>query len=77
MAAIDKAALALTQCWACLGCNRLEDENFRGDAKCQNYRKATADVLVERRYGKSEQSGQDEDGRTDNWRPNTAVRERR
>ena len=31
MAAIDKAALALTQCWNCAGCNRLEDENFRGE----------------------------------------------
>ena len=70
MAAIDKAALALTQCWTCLGCNQLEDESFRGDDTCQNYRKATADVLVERRYGKSEQLELDEDGHTDNWRPN-------
>jgi hypothetical protein len=70
MAAINKAALALTQCWACLGCNRLEDESFRGDAKCQNYRKATADVLVERWYGKSEQLELGECGHTDNWRPN-------
>ena len=62
MAAIDKAALALTQCWACLGCNRLEDENFRGDAKCQNYRKADSATLVERRY---EAEGEQDDM----WRP--------
>lgn len=73
MAAINKATLALTKCWSCLGCNRLEDENFRGDEKCQSYRKATADVLVERRHDKSEQLGQGEDGHTDNWRPNTTV----
>ena len=77
MAAIDKAALALTQCWACLGCNRLEDESFRGDDTCQHYRKATADVLVERRYGKSEQSEIDEVGHTSNWRPNTTVHGKR
>ena len=77
MAAIDKAALALTKCWSCLGCNRLEDEDFRGDAKCQNYRKATVDVLVERRCGKSEQSELDEVGHTSNWRPNTTVHGKR
>ncbi len=77
MAAINKAALALTQCWTCLGCNWLEDENFRGDDTCQNYRKATADVLIERRYGKSEQLGQDEVGHTSNWRPNTTARGKR
>lgn len=77
MAAIDKAALALTQCWSCLGCNQLENENFRGDDTCQNYRKATADVLVERRYGKSEQSELDEVGHTSNWRPNTTVHGKR
>lgn len=73
MAAIDKAALALTQCWNCAGCNRLENETFRGDNKCKRYRKATADVLVERRYGKSEQLELGEGGHTDNWRPNTTV----
>jgi hypothetical protein len=63
MGAIDKAALALTQCWNCAGCNRLEDENFRGDDTCRNYRKADAATLVERRYEK-------EDGRQDDmWRP--------
>jgi hypothetical protein len=51
MAAIDKAALALTQCWKCLGCERLEDESFRGDNTCQNYRKADAVTLIQRRGG--------------------------
>jgi len=51
MAAIDKAALALTQCWTCLGCNQLEDESFRGDGTCQNYRKADLTTRCERRYG--------------------------
>lgn len=50
MAAIDKAALALTQCWSCLGCERLQDESFRGDNNCKNYHKANAATLVERRY---------------------------
>ena len=77
MSVTDKAALALTQCWNCAGCNRLEDENFRGDDTCQNYRKATVDVLVERRYGKSEQLELDEDGHTSNWRPNTTVHGKR
>lgn len=77
MAAIDKAALALTQCWTCLGCNRLENESFRGDAKCQSYRKATADVLADRRYNKSEQLELDEVGHTSNWRPNTTVHGKR
>ena len=64
MAAINKAALALTQCWACLGCNQLENPNFRGDNTCQNYRKADVDVLVARRYGKEK----DEPEQT--WRRN-------
>lgn len=50
MAAIDKAALALTQCWTCLGCNRLEDERFRGDNTCKNYRRATADKNATRTH---------------------------
>lgn len=62
MSAIDKAALALTQCRTCLGCNRIDDDTFRGDDNCLNYRKATTDVLVERRYGK-----EDDEERT--WRP--------
>jgi len=74
MAAIDKAALALTQCHNCMGCNRLDDEGFRGDDTCQNYRKATADVLIERRYGLSEEYEQDDTGHTDNWRPNSTAR---
>jgi hypothetical protein len=51
MAAIDKAALALTQCWNCLGCNLLKDETFRGDPSCQNYRKADAETMIRRRGG--------------------------
>ena len=62
MAAIDKAALALTQCWTCLGCERLQDESFRGDNNCKNYHKANAATLVERRY-------EAEGGQDDMWRP--------
>jgi hypothetical protein len=62
MSAIDKAALALTKCRTCLGCNLLDDDSFRGDNDCLNYRKAPADVLVERRYEK-----ENDDERT--WRP--------
>jgi hypothetical protein len=54
MAAIDKAALALTQCWTCLGCNRLEDDVFRGDNKC----KADVATLVERKYGEQQEIGE-------------------
>jgi len=76
MGVVDKAALALTQCWKCLGCNRLEDENFRGDNKCQTYRKATADVLIQRRNGESS-AYTEMDGHTDNWRPNSTARRAR
>lgn len=40
MAEVDKAALQLTQCRTCAGCQRQEDDTFRGDDKCTNYRKA-------------------------------------
>jgi hypothetical protein len=33
--------LALTKCRDCLGCVRLEQENFEGDSKCGNYRNST------------------------------------
>lgn len=29
--------LILTKCYKCLGCNKLECENFRGDNDCKNY----------------------------------------
>jgi len=64
MAAIDKTALALTQCWNCVGCNRLQDEKFRGDNACKNYRKADLTTRCERRYGE-----QQEMGGSENWRP--------
>lgn len=54
MSAIDKAALALTKCRTCAGCEKLDDENFRGNNQCLSYQKATADVLVQRRYGEQE-----------------------
>ena len=56
MAAIDKAALALTQCWTCFGCNRLQDDSFRGDNTCKNFRKADLATRCERRYGKEAES---------------------
>jgi ferredoxin len=36
MGMVDSARLMLTQCRGCLGCNRLEDDNFRGDDKCKS-----------------------------------------
>jgi hypothetical protein len=35
MSAVDDARLMLTQCRDCLGCNRLEDETFRGSDECK------------------------------------------
>jgi hypothetical protein len=67
MSVVDKARLALTQCWWCAGCNRLEQEDFRGDDKCQGFRKASADVLIQRKSGKSSDCTET-DGHTDNWR---------
>jgi len=65
MAAIDKAALALTQCWRCLGCERMESESFRGDDKCQSYIKADAATLIQRRGGEDTEPEQQETI----WRP--------
>lgn len=63
MSIVDKAALALTQCYKCLGCNRLEDESFRGNDTCTNFRKADAATLVQRRYREENEPA---DG---TWRP--------
>ena len=73
MAAIDKAALALTQCRKCMGCERMEQDDFRGDDTCQNYIKADATVLIQRRNGESSDSTET-DGHTGNWRPSFTVR---
>ena len=35
---IANARLMLTKCSDCLGCNLLENENFRGDNNCRNFR---------------------------------------
>lgn len=35
---IANARLMLTKCRYCLGCNRLEDENFQGNNNCRNFR---------------------------------------
>jgi hypothetical protein len=64
MAAIDKAALALTQCWNCLGCNLLEEDDFRGNPTCKNYRKADAETMIRRRGGDVEPERQETI-----WRP--------
>lgn len=53
---IDKAALTLTKCRKCAGCPKLENENFRGDNNCLNFR--TADKPEE--YDSK---------KYDNWRP--------
>lgn len=80
MSAIDKAALALTQCRKCAGCNRLEQENFRGDDTCMNYRKADAETLIQRRNALTGEQQTispnytDKDGHTDNWRPSSTQR---
>jgi hypothetical protein len=76
MSVVDQAALALTQCRKCAGCNRLSDESFRGDDTCQNYRKATADVLIQRRNGESSDSIE-MDGHIDNWRPSSTQQRAR
>ena len=74
MGVVDQAALVLTQCHKCAGCNRLEQESFRGDDKCQNYRKADTDVSIERRYGLLGESGEEENGHTGNWQPSSTAR---
>lgn len=35
---IANARLMLTKCRDCLGCNLLENKNFRGDKNCRNFR---------------------------------------
>lgn len=35
---LANARLMLTKCRDCLGCNLLENENFRGDNNCRNFR---------------------------------------
>jgi hypothetical protein len=57
MSAIDKAAQALTKCHKCLGCIRQEDDNFRGDNSCKNYRENTQKPV------------EYDTERYDNWRP--------
>jgi hypothetical protein len=56
MAGINDCLRALTKCGKCIGCSKLEDETFRGDNSCRNYR--TAD--------KPEEYDTD---KYDNWRP--------
>jgi hypothetical protein len=41
---IANAKLMLTRCKDCLGCNRLELENFKGNDKCKNYLKGVSEV---------------------------------
>ena len=36
--------LMLSKCKDCLGCNRLEQENFGGDNNCKNYRKGVTEA---------------------------------
>jgi hypothetical protein len=37
MSEIDKAHLQLTKCVKCVGCSRLDDEDFRGDERCMQF----------------------------------------
>ena len=48
------ARLMLTKCGNCLGCNRLENENFRGDSKCKNYRSSDSMAWVSWRFERRE-----------------------
>lgn len=55
MSVTDKAAQALTKCHKCLGCNRQEDDTFRGDDNCKNFNTYKPAEYDTQRY--------------DNWRP--------
>jgi len=44
---IANARLALTQCWKCLGCNRLEQPGFRGTNKCNNFRDSDIQLTLD------------------------------
>ena len=55
MSITDKAALALTKCRKCLGCEKLSDESFRGDNNCPNFQENKPAEYDSDRY--------------DNWRP--------
>jgi hypothetical protein len=35
---IDKAKLQLTKCAKCVGCERLNDDSFRGDDQCKQFK---------------------------------------
>lgn len=38
-----------TICYSCLGCTRLEDKNFKGTFKCENYIRGTNDFQNRRK----------------------------
>ena len=54
MSMIDKAKLQLTKCAKCLGCSRLDNDSFRGDDRCMQFKSAKVDVeALKRTYNDS------------------------
>ena len=45
---LANARLMLTKCRDCLGCNLLENENFRGDNNCRNFRNGVSKKVIEK-----------------------------
>lgn len=39
MSGIDQARYMLTLCYRCLGCNKLESEEFKGVNQCNEFRR--------------------------------------
>lgn len=39
MTAVDKAKYMLTLCYKCIGCNKLEDEEFKCTKECKHFRR--------------------------------------
>lgn len=49
MSMIDKAKLQLTKCAKCVGCSRLDDDSFRGDDGCMQFKAAKPDIEAMKR----------------------------
>jgi hypothetical protein len=44
MSTIDLAKRQLTKCVRCIGCEKLDDDSFRGDSNCLRFRTAKPDI---------------------------------
>lgn len=54
MSMIDKAKMQLTKCAKCVGCSRLDDDTFRGDNGCFQFKAAEPDIeAMKRTYNDS------------------------